>query len=116
MLPMATTTIRVMKPSAEQEIGEPSFSGSNAQLVEAAKGIRAVFSRPLGSENRNGGEQATTVFILYCDLFDGELSYKDGVIDEVTGSKYEIASVPFKRVGAGADHWVAEVSQVEGLR
>lgn len=113
MLPLATTTVRVMKPSQAQESGEPTFSGNNAQLVVAARGVKAVIGRPIGIE-RHG--VASTTYMLYCDFFNGELSNNDGIVDEVTGAKYEVSSVPFKRVGAGVDHWVAELNQVEGLR
>lgn len=111
MIPYATTTVAVYKPSTAQETGEPTYSGRNAQAVEVASGVRAVIGRATGSES---GNRSSTTFSLACDLFGKELSHLDGIKDETTGARYEI-SWAFKRVGLGLDHWTAELNQVEGL-
>jgi hypothetical protein len=122
MLPFATTSVTVKKPSESQSFSEPGFDGYYSQLDVEVTGIRACITNPRGSETSSdlrrsySGEQAKVGAKLYCDLFDGKLEYKDAIVDDSTGETYEVVSMPFKRVGAGIDYWVCEILQIEGLR
>lgn len=83
-----------------------------------ATGVRAsigVFSRTVSATERTGGgEQATQVLQLTCDVPSSDLTHLDEIIDETTGIRY-IVHWCLKRIALGLDHYTAEIYRWEGL-
>jgi hypothetical protein len=110
-IPLATTTVRVLRPDAGADRdpydppGEPST---------VAAGVRATISTSSGTEKVAGGSQEVVNFRLACDQYEGGLHHKDTIVDERSGEVYNVVwSVT--RNGFGLDHFQAGLQQVSGV-
>lgn len=88
MIPLATTTIAVLRAPAGDEYAEPYAGAGTATWTRATTGVRAVIGRPSGREEVAGGEQSVWDFQLVCDPV--ELRRLDQVEDESTGVVYRV--------------------------
>lgn len=88
VIPLATTTVSILRRQGADEYEEPYGGGTPAGLDVAASGVRAVIGRPRGSDRVEGGEQARTELELLCDPCD--VVYTDLVKDESTGVVYRL--------------------------
>lgn len=115
-IPFATTTVTVRRPRVVPGV-EP-YQGDAEVWDVVATNVRATigtFSRTVSAtEHRAGGEQATKVLQLTCDIPDSRLTHNDRITDDVTGEEYQVDWC-FMRIGLGIDHYTAELFQVEGL-
>lgn len=88
MIPLATTTITVLRPPPEDVDAEPYSGTETTGLQPVAVAVRAVISRPTGREQLAGAEQAIGDLHLVCDLVD--LHHLDSVSDDTTGERYRV--------------------------
>lgn len=87
MIPLATTTIAVLRTTGPDQYDEPYGGGDDpANREVVASGVRAVLDRPRGTEQVAGGEQSRVDLSLICDRCD--IDYRDLVRDERTGRVY----------------------------
>lgn len=109
MIPLATTTITV-KRVAETEPGE------GRTTTTLARAVRAHIGSMTGTEQlRPGGGRAVVSFRLDCDLLpSGTILHTDQVVDETTGTTYEVAWARERR-GLGVDHIEAGLSVTTGV-
>lgn len=84
MIPLATTTISVLRDS--DDYAEP-YSGTDSSTV-VATGIRAVIGRPAGTEQIGGGEQSVLNVQMACDPAD--IRYTDTIRDESDQVLYRV--------------------------
>lgn len=94
MIPLATTTITILRQSVAAQYDEPYTGDSPDVRREAATGIRAVIDRPTGRTGREkvaGGEQNIVELLLVCDPCD--LDYRDLVRDDRTTIVYRVVWV-----------------------
>lgn len=116
-LPLATTTIAVLRSAPADEYAEP-YSGAPERST-VASGVPAVIDTPVGRtagrEYVAGGEQTTTELRLLCDRT--ELSRLDHIRDERTDQVYRLEwFVDFPGSAPGDDgHVEGGLSMVEGL-
>lgn len=111
MLPMATTTVSVLRLSDDQLNDEPYNEPAISRTV-AHSGIRAHFSTPSGSETVAGGELSVTVYKVVTDPAD--ITHLDWLKDERTNEVWRIDWIS-TRGGLGLDHMVGQVRLIEGL-
>lgn len=110
MLPIATTTIAVVRPNPSDEPYETPGAPSTV-----ATGVRAVISISRGDETTAGGDQEVVYFRLDCDPIAGvTLDHGDRVEDLGTGEVYEVLWARMAR-GLGLDHYEAGLKQVDGV-
>lgn len=88
MIPLATTTITVLRTAGPDEYDEPYGGSQPTDRETVASGVRAVLDRPNGREQVAGGEQSTVDLSLVCDRCD--IDYRDLVKDERTGRLYRV--------------------------
>lgn len=107
MIPIATTTIRVLRPDPTdepyEEPGEPTV---------VASGVRAHISTSTGREVVAGGSQEIVQFRMSSDPVD--LTHLDRIQNEETGEIFEVSWVHQRR-GLGMDHTQAGLKQVSGV-
>lgn len=106
MIPVQTTTIRVLRRPADVTAGP--FE-ARPEPVVIASGVRAQVSTGRGMET--AGTQEVVHFRMTCDPVD--LHHLDQVEDEVTGEVYEVQWAR-QRPGFGLDHTQAALKQVSG--
>lgn len=116
MIPLATTTISVLRLTAAQLAdpydNESVDSGPASGFNVVQTGIRAHISAPSGREQVAGGEQADVAFKLAADPCD--LDHADRVKDESTGHVF-LVDWAFLRTAMGLDHVTAQLRRVSGL-
>lgn len=110
-IPIATTTIAVRRVAADPD-RDPYDPQPDPSTV--ASGIRAHLSLAGGSETEAGGSQQIVNWRLSCDPFDEGLHHKDQVVNEQSGSVYEVVFSE-TREGMGMDHFQAGLTQVSGV-
>ncbi len=117
-LPIATTTIKILRPPASDAGVDPYDPGKGA-LGTIASGVRAVFSKPSGGTTVGGGEHGPTGsqeavgWTLLADPCD--LRHIDTVVDETTTQEYAVAWAKARQDPDGnLDHVVAGVDEVRG--
>lgn len=111
MIPIATTTITVLRVAADPD-RDPYDTKPPPAVV--AQGVRANISSPAGNETMQGASQEVVVFRLQADPVD--LDNDDQVRDEATGQLYEVIWTR-PRVGpTGLQHTQAALRQVAGVR
>jgi hypothetical protein len=110
MIPVATTTIRVLR-SATDATTDP-YDPPAAPAAAVASGVRAVISAPTGRERNIGGTEQAVEFSLNCDPVD--LAHTDTVEDEATGIAYQVVWVT-QRSGFGLDHTRAGLREIVGV-
>lgn len=110
-IPLATTTISVLRVAADPD-RDPYAPTPDPETV--ASGVRAHLSLGLGSETTAGGSQEVVNWRLACDPFDGGLHHLDQVLNEQSGSTYEVVFAE-TREGMGMDHFQAGLRQVTGV-
>lgn len=106
MIPLATTTIDVLRVAAADDYAEPYSGDDTSRRTTVAQGVRAVIGRPPnragGKEDIAGGEQSVWDFELVCDHTD--IRYTDTVKDNHDGSVYRVVwvqSYPQEHTEAG---------------
>jgi hypothetical protein len=88
VIPLATTTIAVLRIAGPDQYEEPYGGVQPSQRETVASGVRAVLDRPTGREQVAGGEQSTVDLSLACDPCD--IDYRDVIKDERTGRHYRV--------------------------
>lgn len=91
MIPLATTTISVLRTPAADVDDEPYGEHDPATRTVVASGVRAVIDRPTGREQVAGGEQNRVDLSLACDPCD--IDYRDLIKDEKSGRYYRVVWV-----------------------
>lgn len=138
MIPLATTTITVVRLVAPTPEVSPADSYDTATYDSAAydatatvpagryvdgyeaaptettiaSGVRAHLSAPSGTEQQQTGSAETVTWRLLCDPTD--LHHADLIIDEPTGQRFDVEWTRAKP-GLGLDHTVAGVRQLSGV-
>lgn len=112
MIPVATTTISVLRDTTVDDTTDPYDSPDSGEPEAVATGVRAVISSPTGRERNIGGTQSQVEFSLSCDPTD--LKHTDLVLDEVTNLRYQVVWVT-RRNGLGLEHTRAGLKMVEGI-
>jgi hypothetical protein len=111
MIPVSTTTIRVLRPSTPRVP-----YGAAPPLAVVASGVRAHISTQQGIEDSTGAREVVW-FRLSCDPVD--IRHGDTVEDERTGARYDVL---WARVRTGGsvlstlDHVQAGMIQTSGVR
>lgn len=94
-LPLATTTVTVLRPPTSDDYAEPYGGTRTADLVEVESGVRAALDVPVardaGREYRAGGEQTLTEFRFAVDPCD--VRNTDYMRDDRTGVLYRVTWV-----------------------
>lgn len=106
-IPLATTTITVLRLPASSDYDEPYSGDTDVQRTPAAQRVRAVIDRPTGAAEIAGGQQNVADYGLKCDYV--ELTYLDHIQDDTTGRIYRITWFI-----AYPDHVEAGIRDVEG--
>lgn len=109
MIPVATTTIRVLRVPVDLNLDR--YDAQPAEVV-VVSGVRAHISSPAGSERNLSGSQEIATRHLDCDVVD--LTHNDRVQDETTGVTYSVVWAQ-RRPGMGLDRMEAELQVVEGV-
>lgn len=110
MIPVATTTISVLRVPADP-LRDPEDPQPPAEVI--ASGVRAHISTSRGREVVQGqASQEIVDFRLSCDPTD--LDGGDQVKDEATDEVYEVTWARLRR-GFGLDHTQAGLKQVSGV-
>jgi len=112
MIPIATTTISVLRDTAVDDTTDPYDAADSGQPETVASGVRAVISSPTGRERNIGGTQSQVEFSLSCDPID--LQHTDIVHDDATNLDYQVVWVT-RRSGLGLEHTRAGLKMVEGI-
>ena len=110
-IPLATTTISVLRVPADPD-RDPYDPQPEPETV--VSGIRAHLSLGQGQETVAGGSQQVVNWRLSCDPFNQGLHHKDQVVNEQSGSVYEVVYSE-TREGMGMDHFQAGLTQVSGV-
>jgi hypothetical protein len=110
VIPLATTTITVLRPPSADPYGA-GYDGTPAAPTTVATGVRAVLGDPRGVERDVGGSQEDLRWTLTADPVD--LTHDDQVVDDTTGITYRVVWVA-RRFGLGLDHIEAELRRVHG--
>ena len=120
MIPLATTTVSILRIAAPDEYAEPYGGKTNADRAVVVSGVRAVIDIPVGRqagiERVAGGEQTRTELRLAADPCD--INRTDVVKDEVTGIFYTVTwCLRYPGNGSAGDmgHVEAGIVNVEGL-
>lgn len=87
-LPLATTTVTVLRAPVADDYAEPYSGTTTGDLDEVASGVPAVIYAPTGREAVAGGEQTVTDLRFACELAD--VKNKDHLRDDSTGVVYRI--------------------------
>ncbi|MGK2948990.1 MAG: hypothetical protein ACSLFP_10475 [Acidimicrobiales bacterium] len=95
MLPLATTTITIERPSSTDPYETPT-------TTDVACGVAAHIGSPSGNEVDQGGQQERVDAVLLAKAGIG-LLHTDLVVDDGTGDRYRVVWVR-QRQGLGLDH------------
>ncbi len=116
-LPLATTTIRILRPPEADDGADPYDAKSPPDTI--VTGVRAAFVAPSGGASIGGGERGITGsqevvgWRLLADPCD--LRHYDTVVDETTDQQYSVAwAKPRPDPDGDLDHVVAGVDEVQG--
>lgn len=111
-LPLATTTISVLRRSYADEMHADPYDNPEASVTPPAiaTGVRAAIGGGTGSQVVAGGVQTTTVFPFACDVTD--LVYTDWIKDETTGELYRVEWV--QQSGTFLSFLKGQLKQVRG--
>jgi hypothetical protein len=90
-IPLATTTITVLRSPPGDVYDEPYDGNVPADWDTVAAGVRAVIDRASGREQVAGGEQNRVDLSLVCDRCD--IDHLDAVRDDRTGRIYRVVWV-----------------------
>jgi hypothetical protein len=112
MIPLATTTVAVLRATADSTRDDMDAPADTARAT-VATGVRATISSPSGSSSSANGTREEVSFRLGCDPIPAGLSYLDHVRDEQTGDVYFVVWAR-PRLGLGLDHIEAGLRQVVG--
>lgn len=114
-IPFNTTFVTVSRPTTvdvEPYDGEPN----KAVVATHVRAVIGAFSRTVSAtEYRAGGEEASTILKLTCDIPPSKIDHLDWIVDETTGVEYQV-NWAFERVGLGLDHMTCEIQRIQGLR
>lgn len=108
-LPLATTTVTILRAPAADDYAEPYSGTPTAGLDEVVTGVPAVIYAPTGREAVAGGEQTATDLRFVCEPVD--IKSTDYLKDDTTGVTYRITwwiSYP-------GEHVEGAIRLVEGL-
>lgn len=105
MIPLATTTIAILRPRAGVDAYDPQAHRT------IRRGIRAHIGAPSGRDRHIGGDQSTITDHLDADPCD--LQHADRVRDETTGDLFDVVWVR-SRQGFGLNHVAAGLTQTVG--
>lgn len=108
-LPLATTTVTILRPPATDDYAEPYSGAGTAGLEEVAAGVPAVIYAPIGREAVAGGEQTETDLRFVCDLAD--VKNADHLKDDSTDVIYRIVWC----IAYAGEHIEGGLRLVEGL-
>lgn len=100
MLPLATTTITVLR--SNQDGTRDAVDGVTFSTL--VSGVRAVIGSDSGRETNVGGSSESVDARLDCDPCD--LRHGDRITDETTGETWGVSWVR-RRIGYGLDHMAA---------
>lgn len=106
-MPLATTTIRVERPTTG---GDPYEIDAAPTVV--SRGTAAHIGQPSGTEAQAGGELETITDVLLCEA-GIDLQHTDLVVDEATDQRYRVQWVRARR-GLGLDHVKAGLVTYQG--
>lgn len=109
MIPLATTTISVLRRSG----GSDDPYDEQPEPTAISTGTRAHISTGSGDENVEGGSQEVTEFRLNCDPTD--LTFLDRVKDERTNEIFEVRWTRHRVDMPGLEYVQAGLKKVEGL-
>lgn len=109
MIPLAITTITVLRHDPDVMLDEPYDGSTPADRTEVVTGLRAVIDRPHGTEQAGTAEQSLAGLALCCDPVD--LRYTDLVKDDGSGLFYEVVWLL-----AFPEHVEAGLKHVEGVQ
>lgn len=117
MIPLATTTISVLRESQADASAEPYQGKVASDRAVVVSKVRATISAPAtragqGQEITQGGEQVRIAFTLACDPVD--LRHTDWIRDDGTGEVFKVVWAT-RRIGFGLDHTQAQMYKTEGL-
>lgn len=90
-IPLATTTITVLRSPAGDVYDEPYGGDVPADWDTVVTGVRAVIDRAGGREQVAGGEQNRVDLALACDPCD--VDHLDAIRDDRTGATYRVVWV-----------------------
>ncbi len=88
MIPVATTTVTVLRVAPADEYAEPYSGAEPGNRVTVARKVRAVIGRGTGREQLGGGEQSILDVDLACDPID--LRPTDLVRDDYDNTLYRV--------------------------
>lgn len=80
-IPLATTTITVLRIPTRSEYDEPYDGAGPADRDIIADGVRAVIDYPGGNLALEGGQQNVIEYGLKCDPIPGGLKHADWIQD-----------------------------------
>lgn len=113
MIPLATTTIDVLRLAEADRFAEPYSGDTLPRRTTQFEGVRAVIqrqsNRSSGIEQNAGGEQSITDLELTADLID--LKHTDLVRDNSSDIVYRVVWV----ISYPGEHTEAGLRRVEGL-
>lgn len=123
MIPVATCTVTVRRPSGPAGVGVDTMLASYGLPTDeggvplsydtVATGLRGHIGAPGGSENNIGGDQENMSFHLTCDPFD--FQQRDQVVNERTGIVFEVVTAALRDDIAFMAHSQVQLSRVRGL-
>jgi hypothetical protein len=115
MLPLATTTISVLRQPGQTEGEWRDPTDAPLDPVTVASGIRAHISVSSGVEDvAAGASQERILFRLHCDPFDAGIHHEDTVVDDTTGETFEVVW-SHAIYALDLDHIEAGIRQVTGV-
>jgi len=106
MIPLATTTIDVLRPDTSADDYE-----TDTGPTTVFSGVRAQISSPKGRGSELAGQSALVDKELHCD--PTEIRHYDVVRDNVTNFTYSVIWVD-QRIALGLDHTHAGLKRSEG--
>lgn len=112
MIPLATTTISVLRLPDEDPDDPRDPYDAQPERDTASSGVRARIGQPSGSEQLAGGSQEIIDAVLWSEPVD--LTNDDQVLDGGTGTVYDVAAV-FQQNGLGLEHTKAWLRHVKGV-
>lgn len=117
-IPLATTTISIIgvRPQSPVDPDAEGFDGPGPTPVPLINGVRASITQPKPERGTDGNDEQD-LYTLSCDPIDVGLTRYDTVVDEQTGTTYEVKKVAASPATLlGLDHVKATLFKREGLR
>lgn len=113
MIPLATTTVSVLRLPEGTGYDEPYGGPEPGSRTAVTSGLRAVIDYPSGTIQVAGGVQAIEEYRLIAD--PAPVDYRDLIRDEGTGRVYRITwLIAYPASVAPDDHIEAGLRSVEG--